>query len=184
MQTTISGTSVPASMCSNATLTATESSSAPKPGRPLEFTQSSTEGSFDRPVLTPTRIGVPAAPKDTGVLCMIIPAVTAAIAGNPRPTSSGTATAAGVPNPAAPSMNEPNNQAMMITCTRRSGEMLVKPARMVRSPPLSCNVFSSTIAPKIMNIRDAATTIPFSVAAATTRPGTCQTSSASAAQTA
>ena len=46
---------------------------------------------------------------------MIIPAVTAAIPGKPSPTSSGTATAAGVPNPDAPSINEPNSQAIMIT---------------------------------------------------------------------
>ena len=49
------------------------------------------------------------APKDTGVLWMIMPATTAAIAGKPSPTISGTATAAGVPNPAEPSMNEPNS---------------------------------------------------------------------------
>ena len=69
----------------------------------------------DNPVLTPTRIGVPHAPNETGVLWMIIPAITAASAGNLSPTSSGTATAAGVPKPAEPSIKEPNNQAMMIT---------------------------------------------------------------------
>ncbi len=46
---------------------------------------------------------------------MIIPATTAAIAGKPNPTINGTATAAGVPNPAEPSINEPNNQATIIT---------------------------------------------------------------------
>jgi hypothetical protein len=33
---------------------------------------------------------------------------------------SGAATAAGVPNPEAPSMNDPNSHAMMTACTRRS----------------------------------------------------------------
>ena len=42
-------------------------------------------GSADSPVLTPTRIGVPAAPKLTGVLWMIMPAMTAAMPGKPRP---------------------------------------------------------------------------------------------------
>ena len=107
-------------------------------------------GSAERPVLTPTRIGVPAAPKLTGVLWMIMPAMTAAMPGNPSPTSSGTATAAGVPNPAEPSMNEPNSQATMITCTRRSGVMFVKPCRIVLSAPLSCRVFSKRMAPKMM----------------------------------
>ena len=101
-------------------------------------------------MLTPIRIGVPAAPNDTGVLWMIMPAVTAARPGNPSPTSSGTATAAGVPNPAAPSMNEPNSQATMMTWTRRSRVMFVKPCRMVRSAPLSWRVFKSRMAPKMM----------------------------------
>ena len=41
-------------------------------------------------------------------------AITAAIAGKPNPTNRGTATAAGVPNPAEPSMKDPNNQAIMM----------------------------------------------------------------------
>ena len=79
-----------------------------------------------------------------------MPDITAASAGKPNPTSSGTATAAGVPKPAAPSMKEPNSQAMTITCTRRSGEMPVKPARIAARPPLSRRVFSSRMAPKTM----------------------------------
>src|SRR5574343_523272 len=49
-----------------------------------------------RPVLRPTRIGVPTAPKDTGVLCTSMPRITAASAGKPMATSSGAAMAAGV----------------------------------------------------------------------------------------
>ena len=93
---------------------------------------------------------MPAAPNVTGVLWMIIPDITAAMPGNPRPTSNGTATAAGVPNPADPSMNEPKSQAMMITCTRRSGVMLVNPRRIARRAPLWWSVFRSRIAPKMM----------------------------------
>ena len=81
---------------------------------------------------------------------MSIPATTAAIAGNPSPTINGTATAAGVPKPAEPSMNEPNSQAITITCTRRSGLTSVNPRRIVRRAPDSFSVFSSRIAPKMM----------------------------------
>ena len=66
------------------------------------------------------RMGVPTAPNVTAVLCIIIPSITAARGGKPMATMSGAATAAGVPNPAAPSMNEPKSHAMMTTCTRRS----------------------------------------------------------------
>ena len=52
---------------------------------------------------------------------MISVTSTAAMAGKPMATSSGAAMAAGVPNPDAPSISDPNNQAMMIACTRRSG---------------------------------------------------------------
>ena len=47
-------------------------------------------------------------------------------------------------------MNEPNSQAMTMTCTRRSGVMLVNPWRMVFRAPPSCNVLSSRMAPKMM----------------------------------
>ncbi len=126
-------------------------------------------------MFTPTRMGVPTAPKDTGVLWMIIPAMTAAMPGKPRPTRSGTATAAGVPKPAAPSMKDPNSQAMMITWMRRSEVMSVRPWRMVRSAPLSCRVFRRRMAPKMMKRRVAATMRPFRVAAVTLRTETFQT---------
>ena len=93
---------------------------------------------------------MPAAPNETGVLWMIIPATTAAIAGKPRPTISGTATAAGVPKPDAPSMKDPKSQAMMITWMRRSGEMSVKPLRIVARAPLPARVFRSRMAPRMM----------------------------------
>jgi len=60
------------------------------------------------------RIGVPTAPKDTGVLWMIKVTITAAMAGKPMATSIGAATAAGVPKPAEPSMKEPNRKAMIM----------------------------------------------------------------------
>ena len=93
---------------------------------------------------------MPTAPNDTGVLWMIIPATTAAIAGKPSPTMSGTVTAAGDPKPAAPSMNAPNSQAIRITCTRRSGEMFVNPFLITASAPLCLRVLSNRMAPKMI----------------------------------
>ena len=59
--------------------------------------------------------GVPAAPKHTGTLLAIKAAMAAANGGTPRPTSKGAASAAGVPNPAAPSINAQNIQAIIKT---------------------------------------------------------------------
>ena len=56
---------------------------------------------------TVVSVGVPAAAKGTGVLLEIRDTTQAGTAGNPSPTSSGAANAAGVPNPAEPSMKAP-----------------------------------------------------------------------------
>ncbi len=116
-----------------------------------------------RPLLMPTTIGVPTAPKETGVLCTSMPSSTAAIAGKPTATSSGAAIAAGVPKPEAPSMKQPNSQAMMMAWMRRSGLMVVKPARMAVMPPECFSVFSSRIAPKMIHNRPSVITRPCSV---------------------
>ena len=76
-------------------------------------------------------------------------------------------------------MNDPNSQAMMMTCTRRSGVMSVKPCRMVFRAPPSCSVFSSRMAPKMMYRTVSATTRPLIDAATTCTAGTCHTTSAS-----
>ena len=148
--TTRSGTSVPAIVWSSATrnpMKARKSLHSPRPS-PAAYAATASEPS--RPVETPTRIGVPAEPKETGVLWISIPATTAASGGKPRPTRSGTATAAGVPKPEEPSMNAPKSQAIRITWMRRSGVMPVKPRRITASAPLSCSVWSSSSAPKMM----------------------------------
>ncbi|MNC18528.1 hypothetical protein D3C75_664300 [compost metagenome] len=96
-------------------------------------------------------IGVPTAPKETGVLCTSMPSITAASAGKPMATSSGAAMAAGVPKPEAPSMKQPNSQAMMIAWMRRSGLMVAKPARIAVMPPECLRVLSSRMAPKMIH---------------------------------
>ena len=126
----------------------------------------------------PTRMGVPTAPNVTGVLWMISVHITAARAGNPSASSSGPATAAGVPKPDAPSMNAPNIQATMMSCTRRSRDTSMKPRRMEAAAPLSERVCSSRIAPKMIHSSETAMIDPRIEAAATWIPDTSQNTSA------
>jgi len=60
-------------------------------------------------------VGVPTAPYATGVLFMIRAHIAAQSGGNPKPINSGAARAAGVPKPAAPSINAPNMKPIIIT---------------------------------------------------------------------
>ena len=55
-----------------------------------------------------------------------------------------------VPNPEAPSIKHPNNQAIKITWIRLSGLILEKPFLMVVIAPEYFKVFKSKIAPKII----------------------------------
>ncbi|AMD00912.1 hypothetical protein LOKO_01844 [Halomonas chromatireducens] len=82
---------------------------------------------------------------------IIMPTTTAARAGKPRATINGAATAAGVPKPEAPSMKQPNSQATMMACTRRSGLMPEKPLRMAVMPPECFMALSSRMAPKMIH---------------------------------
>jgi len=120
-----------------------------------------------RPLLTPMMIGVPTAPKDTGVLCTSMPSSTAASAGKPIATRSGAAIAAGVPKPEAPSMKQPNSHAMMMAWMRRSGLMVAKPARIAVIPPEYFSVFSSRMAPKMIHSTPIVITRPCRVEAST-----------------
>ena len=120
---------------------------------------------LSRPVLRPTRIGVPTAPKDTGVLCTSMPRITAASAGKPMATSSGAAMAAGVPKPEAPSMKQPNSQPMISAWIRRSGLMVAKPARIAVMPPECLRVLSSRMAPKMIHSTPPVITRPWTVEA-------------------
>src|SRR5690606_15628460 len=78
------------------------------------------------------------------------PMTTAANPGNPSATSKGATIAAGVPKPEAPSMNEPNNQAITIIWTLLSGLIVSKPARILYNPPEYFRDESNNSAPKIM----------------------------------
>lgn len=135
------------------------------------------------PPCTPTISGVPTAPNDTGVDWMIMPNITAASAGNPTATISGPATAAGVPKPEAPSMKQPNSQAIRITWMRRSGLMRANPLRMPAMPPECLSVLSSSSAPKMIHSTCTAMISPSSVAAATRLKLTPHANSAIAAVT-
>ena len=129
----------------------------------------------------PTTIGVPTAPKLTGVDWMMRPARTAAIAGKPRASKSGATTAAGVPKPAAPSMKEPKSQAMMMTCTRRSGEIAMNPERIVSIAPDRVTVASSRSAPKTIHSSPIATRRPWTTDAPIVTHSICQAKFATSA---
>src|SRR5699024_1387850 len=141
---------------------------------PSESRKEFTTGWFSRLVLTPTSIGVPTAPYDTGVDCSINAIMTAASAGKPRAMSSGPITVAGAPHPAAPSRNVPNSHATMIACTRLSGEMLVKDTRIVATAQLSLSTLSSRTAPKTMTPTSSAVSTPLKEAAVISTAPICQ----------
>ena len=81
-------------------------------------------------------------------------------------------------------MKEPNSQAMMMTCTLRSGLMLENPSRIACIAPLWRKVLSNKMAPKMMKISVAATISPLTLAARILLNGTCQTNQARAKATA
>src|SRR5699024_7887600 len=123
-------------------------------------------------------MGVPTAPKLTGVDWMINPTITAAIAGKPIASNSGATTAAGVPKPEAPSMKLPKSQPMMMACTRLSEEIWSKPALMRFIAPDTVTVDKRSRAPKTIYRSVAATTTPSTVAAARAVGVICQVSQA------
>ena len=63
---------------------------------------------------------------------------------------------------------------MMITCTRRSGLMLVNPFRMTRTAPECFKTFSSRMAPKMMWRMLNVMKSPSTLAATTCVADTCQ----------
>ena len=66
--TSSSGISVPTMACSSATLNPTKARKPSHCAKPMSATAVCTDSSLAKPLLTPTRIGVPTAPNDTGVL--------------------------------------------------------------------------------------------------------------------
>ena len=68
------------------------------------------------------RIGVPIAPQATGAVLAIRQSKAAWNGRNPSPTRNAAEIATGAPNPAAPSMNAPNEKATSTAWSRRSPE--------------------------------------------------------------
>ena len=64
--------------------------------------------------------GVPSAPNATGAVLAMSESPDASIGANPRPMSSAAVTATGVPKPAAPSKNAPNENAISTSWRRLS----------------------------------------------------------------
>lgn len=103
-------------------------------------------------ILSPKAVvtGVPTAPKDTAVESKIKVIIAAASGGNPRHTSKGPASAAGVPKPAADSINEQKEKPIMQACTRLSGQMFINPRLIAAVAPDAFKVFITKIAPEII----------------------------------
>lgn len=105
----------------------------------------------DKPSMFKAEVtGVPTAPKDTAVESKIKVIIAAASGGNPRQTSKGPASAAGVPKPAADSINEQNEKPIMQACTRLSGQMFINPRLIAAVAPDAFKVFITKIAPEII----------------------------------
>jgi hypothetical protein len=100
----------------------------------------------------PITVGVPAVPKETGVVFAISATITDASAGKPNDRSNGATRATGTPNPAAPSIKPPNNHAIMIVCTLLSDEIVENPWLMIPKAPLSLRVKSKVKAPNTISI--------------------------------
>ena len=67
----------------------------------------------------PNHIGVPTAPNTVGVALKIRHSNATRIAGKPSPTRIGAASAAGVPNPQAPSIRKTKAQPTSMSCATR-----------------------------------------------------------------
>src|SRR3546814_18723391 len=85
------------------------------------------------PLLTPTKIGVPIAPKVTDVLCTIKPTIIAERAGKPNAKSKGATIALGLPTPAATYNHDKNNQAITIIITHISDLIFAKIVLIINS---------------------------------------------------
>ena len=83
------------------------------------------------------RIGVPIAPNATGAVFAMSERPAAYSGVKPRPMSSAEQIATGVPNPAAPSMNAPNEKATSNAWMRRSLERRLTDAFTISNCPVA-----------------------------------------------
>ena len=118
---------------------------------------------------SPMISGVPTAPKVIAIRFPVSATTTAASGGKPSPTRSGPTTAAGVPKPAAPSMNDPIRKTSNTTWTRRSSLTAANPPLMASNAPVCFRVYNSRIAPKTIQRIWVAVMKPLMVAAAIQR---------------
>ena len=94
--------------------------------------------STGRPVVSANVvIGMPIDPKATGAVLARRQMAAASNGAKPSPVSMAAATATGVPNPAAPSMNAPKANAISSACRRRSSVRLPMESLSTSNLPLS-----------------------------------------------
>ncbi len=112
------------------------------------------------PSVRPTMIGVPTAPKVTAETSATRARHTAARAGKPSAISSGAATVAGVPNPAAPSMKQTRNHPTKSIWIRLSGLTLSTSSRISARAPEARMTPRKARAPRTMRTTEAAMISP------------------------
>ena len=105
--------------------------------------------SSGRPVVAASvKMGVPIEPKATGAVLARRQRHAAQNGEKPMPASIAAATATGVPNPAAPSMNAPNAKATSSACMRRSLEKLPMECFTISNLPVTWVMRNKRIAVK------------------------------------
>src|SRR5207244_10096324 len=82
-------------------------------------------------------MGMPIDPNATGAVFASRQMPAAKNGSKPSPASIAPDTATGAPNPAAPSMNAPNENAMNIACRRRSSVRLPTESLMISNLPVA-----------------------------------------------
>src|SRR5499427_6692683 len=117
--------------------------------------------------LKPNHIGVPTAPKVTGTEFITRVRIATRTASKPRPTSSGAAIAAGVPNPLEPSIMYEKAHPTIISWATGLGLTSLSHSSMVRSAPERRIVSDNRIAPQIIDIGVKAESVPFTTVAFT-----------------
>jgi hypothetical protein len=118
---------------------------------------------------SPNQVGIPTAPKDTGTVFIMRQRMATGRGAKPSPTSSGAASAAGVPKPLTPSIRNEKAQPRITSCATRFVEIPLSHDRTVAIAPECSMVLNSKIAPQTMSTGVSAVRTPLLTAACTSR---------------
>ena len=115
----------------------------------------------------PNQVGVPTAPKDTGMVFMISAKTATGTAGKPRPIRMGAASAAGVPKPLAPSIMNENAQPTIINWATGLALTPLSQSLTTRIAPECSIVLNRKIAPQMIRMGVSAVSNPLTTVALT-----------------